>query len=194
LLETGQQDAANILTIGHSTRSGDALIAALKENGIERLVDIRTIPRSRHNPQFNREILAERLPAAGIAYEHRPGLGGLRRPRPDSVNGGWRSLAFRGFADYMETAAFAHELEALIAQARADRVAVMCAEAVPWRCHRSLVADALTVRGLFVDHIMDERHRVPHRLTSFARIDGTCLTYPPSEADLFSEPTAQRSR
>jgi uncharacterized protein (DUF488 family) len=170
---------AAVLTIGHSTRSFDALVAALKAHGVERLVDIRTIPRSRHNPQFNRESLAAALPAAGIAYEHCPGLGGLRRPRPDSPNRGWRNEGFRGFADYMQTAAFAGELEALIKQAEAQPLAIMCAEAVPWRCHRSLVADALAVRGVPVEHIMDEAHREPHKLTAFARADGTRLTYPP---------------
>jgi uncharacterized protein (DUF488 family) len=170
-----------VLTIGHSTRAREALIAALGAHGVTRLVDIRTIPRSRHNPQFNREVLGEALPAAGIAYEHRPGLGGLRRPQPCSPNDGWRSASFRGFADYMQTAAFAQEIEALIAQARSDRLAVMCAEAVPWRCHRSLVADALTARGVPVEHILDETHRLVHRLTAFARVDGSCVTYPAAE-------------
>jgi uncharacterized protein (DUF488 family) len=171
-------NAGIVLTIGHSTRSREALIAALAAHGVERLVDIRTIPRSRYNPQFNREALAELLPAAGIAYEHRPGLGGLRRPRPDSPNGGWRNSSFRGFADYMQTVAFARELDALLAQARSERVAIMCAEAVPWRCHRSLVADALTVRAMPVEHITDESHRLPHKLTAFVRIDGARLIYP----------------
>jgi uncharacterized protein (DUF488 family) len=170
-----------ILTIGHSTRSREALIAVLAAHGVTRLIDIRTIPRSRHNPQFNRESLAELLPAAGIAYEHRPGLGGLRRPRPDSPNKGWRNSSFRGFADYMQTAEFAHEIEALLAQAGSERVAIMCAEAVPWRCHRSLVADALTVRAMPVEHITDERHRLPHALTPFARIDGARLVYPAAD-------------
>jgi uncharacterized protein (DUF488 family) len=167
-----------VLTIGHSTRSEEALVAALKAHGVARLVDIRTIPRSRRNPQFNREALAELLPAAGITYEHRPGLGGLRRPRPDSANDGWRNPGFRGFADYMQTTAFARELEALMQAARSERVTVMCAEAVPWRCHRSLVADALAVHGVPVEHIIDDSHCLPHRLTPFARVDGERLTYP----------------
>ncbi|HEV2303833.1 MAG TPA: DUF488 domain-containing protein [Stellaceae bacterium] len=175
---------ASVLTIGHSTRPLAALIAALRAHGVGRLLDIRSIPRSRHNPQFNREGLAAALPAAGIAYEHRPGLGGLRRPRPDSPNRGWRNSGFRGFADYMQTAAFAGELEALIAQAQSQPLAIMCAEAVPWRCHRSLVADALAVRGVAVEHIIDEAHRAPHKLTPFARVDGTRLTYPPAEGEL----------
>jgi uncharacterized protein (DUF488 family) len=180
-----------VRTIGHSTRSAAALIAALAAHRVERLVDIRTIPRSRHNPQFEREALAGALPAAGIAYEHRPGLGGLRRPLPGSPNGGWRNSGFRGFADYMQTAAFTRELEALILTAGPEWIAIMCAEAVPWRCHRSLVADALILRGVMVEHIIDESHSLPHKLTAFARVDGTRLTYPPPEGELFppgSEP------
>jgi uncharacterized protein (DUF488 family) len=175
-----------VMTIGHSTRPAPALIAALAAHGVERLVDIRTIPRSRHNPQFEREALAEALPAAGIAYEHRPGLGGLRRPQPDSANGGWRNSGFRGFADYMQTAGFSRELEALIRLTRSERIAIMCAEAVPWRCHRSLVADALVLRGVTVEHIIDESHSLPHKLTAFARVDGTRLTYPPPQGELFA--------
>jgi len=174
-----------VLTIGHSTRPLEGLIAALSANGVERLLDIRTIPRSRHNPQFNRESLAAALPAAGIAYRYRPGLGGLRRPRPDSPNRGWRNAGFRGFADYMQTAAFASEIETLIGEARSQHLAIMCAEAVPWRCHRSLVADALAVRGVAVEHIIGEGRRAPHELTAFAQIEGARLTYPPPEGELF---------
>jgi uncharacterized protein (DUF488 family) len=173
------------MTIGHSTRSIEDLIAALRANGVNRLIDIRTIPRSRHNPQFNREELAGSLSVAGIAYEHRPGLGGLRHPWKDSPNGGWRNSAFRGFADYMQTRAFAEEIEALIGEARREHVAIMCAEAVPWRCHRSLVADALSMRGVKVEHIMTQGHRAPHKLTPFARIEDQRLTYPPAEPELF---------
>jgi uncharacterized protein (DUF488 family) len=170
-----------IFTIGHSTRPLDGLIAALRNNDIKRLVDIRTIPRSRHNPQFNREGLAASLPSAAIAYEHRPGLGGLRHPRKDSPNGGWRNAGFRGFADYMQTPAFAEEIKALIAEAECERLAIMCAEAVPWRCHRSLVADALSVRGIEVEHILSADHGVRHKLTPFAAVDGVRVTYPPVE-------------
>jgi uncharacterized protein (DUF488 family) len=173
-----------VLTIGHSTRPIDALVSALAAHGVERLVDIRTIPRSRYNPQFNRENLAAVLPGAGISYEHRPGLGGLRRPRPDSPNDGWRNAGFRGFADYMQTAAFEQELTLLMDEARSKRLAVMCAEAVPWRCHRSLVADALLVRGAAVEHIIDEGHSISHQLTPFARVDGQHLTYPAAEGRL----------
>ena len=173
-----------LFTIGHSNRSLEALIAMLRAHEITRLVDIRTIPRSRHNPQFNRETLPEALAAAGIAYEHRKGLGGLRRPRADSANRGWRNDGFRGFADYMETAEFAAELAALAADAEAAPTAVMCAEAVPWRCHRSLVADALLVRGHAVEHIMSEVLRQAHKLTPFARVEAGRITYPPEEATL----------
>jgi uncharacterized protein (DUF488 family) len=174
-----------MLTVGHSTRSQEALTAALRAHGVKQLIDIRTIPRSRHNPQFNREALANVLPTAGVAYQHRPGLGGLRRPRPDSQNRGWRNASFRGFADYMQTAEFARELETLMTLAQSDCVAIMCAEAVPWRCHRSLIADAVTARGMAVEHIIDECHRIPHKLTLFARIDGARLTYPAAEGELF---------
>jgi uncharacterized protein (DUF488 family) len=180
-----RQNVPNVLTIGHSTRSLEGLIGALRANGVNRLIDIRTIPRSRHNPQFNREELAASLPSAGIAYEHRPGLGGLRHPRKDSPNGGWRNASFRGFADYMQTPDFAAEIEALIGEAQGERVAIMCAEAVPWRCHRSLVADALSLRGVRVEHIMGEGHCMPHKLTPFARVDGMRITYPPTEPALF---------
>ena len=173
-----------LFTIGHSNRSLEALIAMLRAHGIKRLFDIRTIPRSRHNPQFNRETLPEALAAAGIAYEHRKGLGGLRRPRADSANGGWRNEGFRGFADYMATEEFAAELAALVAEAEAAPTAVMCAEAVPWRCHRSLVADALLVRGHAVEHILGEARRQPHKLTPFARVAGARITYPAEEPNL----------
>jgi uncharacterized protein (DUF488 family) len=179
------KSATLILTIGHTTRSLDGLMGALRANSVNRLIDIRTIPRSRHNPQFNRQELTASLPPAGIAYEHRPGLGGLRQPLKDSPNGGWRNSSFRGFADYMQTAAFEEETGTLIDEARRERVAIMCAEAVPWRCHRSLVADALTMRGATVEHIVNEGHRIPHKLTPFAQIDGQRLTYPPTEPELF---------
>jgi uncharacterized protein (DUF488 family) len=151
--------ATLILTIGHSTRPLDGLMAGLRANGVNRLIDIRTIPRSRHNPQFNREQLAASLPPAGIAYEHRPSLGGLRHTFKDSPNGGWRNSSFRGFADYMQTAAFEEEIGALIGEALRERVAIMCAEVVPWRYHRSLVADTLTMRGVTVGHIMNLVYR-----------------------------------
>ncbi len=173
-----------LLTVGHSNRPLETLIAMLAAHGVNRLVDIRTIPRSRHNPQFNRETLPDALAAAGIVYAHRKGLGGLRRPRADSRNTGWRNKGFRGFADYMETDEFSSELAAVAAEAKEATLAVMCAEAVPWRCHRSLISDALLVRGHAVEHIMSAERRDPHRLTPFARVEGTRILYPPEEATL----------
>jgi uncharacterized protein (DUF488 family) len=170
-----------ILTIGHSTRPLPAFIDLLRAHGVTTVADVRTIPRSRTNPQFDRATLPAALAAAGIGYAHQPGLGGLRHPRPDSPNMGWRTLGFRGFADYMQTPAFAEHLDALIKRARGTRIALMCAEAVPWRCHRSLLADALTVRGIDVGHIMSRTRASAHRLTPFARPDGTRLTYPAHE-------------
>jgi uncharacterized protein (DUF488 family) len=172
------RDAVTIATIGHSTRELDALVSILRGHGITRLVDVRTVPRSRHNPQFNRETLPGALAPSGIGYVHMPGLGGLRPPRPDSVHTGGRTSGFRGYADYMQTGDFARAVDTLIEQARGDRVAIMCAEAVPWRCHRSLVADALTTRGLAVLHLMSRERADAHVLTSFARVEGTTVTYP----------------
>lgn len=168
-----------VFTIGHSTRSLPDFISLLKGQSVTKLVDVRTVPRSRHNPQFNRDTLPAELAAAGIDYEHMSGLGGFRSTHSDSPNAGWRNLSFRGYADYMQTSEFATSLEALIADARVERVALMCAEAVPWRCHRSLIADALTVHGLHVEEIISESRTQVHALTSFARVSGTVVTYPP---------------
>jgi len=166
-----------VYSIGHSTRPLDEFLGLLRAHGVTHVVDTRTVPRSRRNPQYNREALPEALRPAGIGYAHVPGLGGLRRPRRDSVNTAWRNAGFRGYADHMQTPEFAESLEALIALAARAHVAVMCAEAVPWRCHRSLIADALTVRQVPVEHILDGgRHH--HRLTPWARVDGVRLTYP----------------
>jgi uncharacterized protein (DUF488 family) len=167
-----------VLTVGHSNRDLDTFIGLLKAHGITRLVDVRTVPRSRHNPQFNRDALPDSLAAVGIAYTHMPGLGGLRKPKPESINSGWRNASFQGFADYMQTPEFAENIRALEDLAQRDRAAIMCAEAVPWRCHRSLVADALTVRGWRVEHIMSETKRQDHKLTPFAHVEGTQITYP----------------
>ncbi len=168
-----------VFTIGHSTRTLESFIGLLKENSVKKVVDIRTIPRSRHNPQFDRETLPGHLRAVRIGYVHMADLGGLRHTRPDSLNTGWRNLSFRGFADYMQTENFARSLERLIQLANRRQIALMCAEAVPWRCHRSLVADALRVRGIDVEHIMNSKKRQPHEVTRWARIDGTQITYPP---------------
>jgi uncharacterized protein (DUF488 family) len=171
-----------ILTIGHSTHTLEAFIQLLQAQGVTLVADVRSVPRSRHNPQFNRETLPEQLKVAGIGYVHLPGLGGLRRARPDSPNRGWHNEAFRGFADYMQTPEFVENLEALTRLAQKERLALMCAEAVPWRCHRSLIADALSVRGVPVEHIMGLRGRQPHRLTGFARVQDTHLIYPEEES------------
>jgi uncharacterized protein (DUF488 family) len=167
-----------VLTIGHSTRTLQALVEMLHAHGAEHLADVRTIPRSRHNPQFNRDTLPEALRLAGIAYTHMEQLGGLRHARPDSPNTGWRNSSFRGFADYMQTPEFEAGLEKLMQLARREQTAIMCAEAVPWRCHRSLIADALKIRGLQVEHIMSASRTQPHLLTSFAKVAGIHLTYP----------------
>lgn len=167
-----------IYTIGHSTRPAVELVALLDGHGVRKLLDVRTIPRSRHNPQFNADALAATLAAAGIGYVHMPSLGGLRRPKPDSVNAGWRNVSFRGYADYMQTPAFAAAIDELIAIGRAQPAALMCAEAVPWRCHRSLIADALLVRGVPALEIVSATRATPHALTPFARVAGTAITYP----------------
>jgi len=173
-----------VLTIGHSTRPLDAFLDTLKAQGVKRLVDVRTVPRSRHNPQYNQESLPESLAAAGIRYVHMPGLGGLRHARRDSVNTGWQNQSFRGYADYMQTPEFVENLERLIAQARRQSTAIMCAEAVPWRCHRSLISDALTVRGIKVEHIMSSSERRAHALTSWAHVEGLRIIYPPESLPL----------
>jgi len=167
-----------LYTIGHSTRTLDELIELLLASGVSILADIRTVPRSRHNPQFNRETLSPALQARGIRYAHVAELGGLRKSRRDSPNAGWRNASFRGYADYMLSEDFAAALAKLRALTAEGTVALMCAEAVPWRCHRSLVADALTVRGARVAHIIGAGAARPHRLTPFARVEGTRLTYP----------------
>ncbi len=176
--------AGAIFTLGHSTLPIDHFIAVLKAYGIERLVDIRTMPRSRHNPQFNATALADSLAAARLAYVPMPALGGLRHAGKDSPNTGWRNAGFRGYADYMQTEAFQDALATLIQMTRQNRVAIMCAEAVPWRCHRSLVADALSVRGLPVVEILSESSYRMHKLTPFAQVEGVRLTYPPDQATL----------
>jgi DNA-3-methyladenine glycosylase II len=168
-----------LYTIGHSTRPLDELVALLDAFDVRVLADIRTIPRSRHNPQYDRDALRAALRARRLCYVHLPALGGLRKPRAGSPNAGWHNASFRGFADYMQTPEFSRGLEELRALAGEGAVAIMCAEAVPWRCHRSLVADALTVRGARVEHITGPRRASPHHLTPFAERDGERLTYPP---------------
>lgn len=169
-----------VCTIGHSTRPIAEFVALLKDNGIVRVLDVRTVPRSRHNPQFNRDALPATLAANGMTYTHLPGLGGLRHARSDSVNGGWHNLSFRGYADYMQSPEFADNMQQLTQLARSERCVLMCAEAVPWRCHRSMIGDTLLVRGFRVEDIMEAGTRRPHALTSFAQVDGTTITYPPT--------------
>ena len=170
--------AATVFTIGHSTRELPEFIEMLRAHGVTRLVDVRSVPRSRKNPQFNLDTLPAALEASGIGYIHCPELGGLRHARADSANTGWRNASFRGYADYMQTPAFTQAVEQLTALAEDEPLALMCAEAVPWRCHRSLISDALTVRGIAVRHIMSETRANPHRLTPFARVDGLQVRYP----------------
>jgi uncharacterized protein (DUF488 family) len=183
---------ARVLAIGHSTRTLEEFVDLLRSCGVATLADIRTIPRSRRNPQFGQEVLASSLAGVGIRYVHLSRLGGLRHARRDSLNGGWRNASFRGYADHMQTGEFEEGLVELRALAREGPVAVMCAEAVPWRCHRSLLADALHARGVVVEHIVGKGRTRPHRLTPFAVRQGRRVTYPTAgEADT---PRAPRPR
>ena len=179
-----------VLTIGHSTRPIEEFLDILRAHGVEQLVDVRTIPKSRRVPQFNQEALAAKLKAAGIAYVHVKELGGLRHAKKDSVNSGWRNASFRGYADYLGTAEFSAGLERLLELARAKRTAIMCAEAVPWRCHRSLIGDALLVRKVQVEDIMSATQRRAHTMTPFAKVCGVEITYPASRAGAVPEQKA----
>jgi uncharacterized protein (DUF488 family) len=170
--------SATLWTIGHSTRPIDEFLALLKAHGIQQVVDVRTVPKSRHNPQFNTDQLAKRLKKGGFAYFHMPDLGGLRKAKKDSINLGWRNESFRGYADYMQTDEFWSALEELIASGQSKNTAIMCAEAVPWRCHRSLIADALVSRGWTVLDIMTEQRATPHTVTPFAKVARGRVTYP----------------
>ncbi|MEO6970591.1 MAG: DUF488 domain-containing protein [Chthoniobacterales bacterium] len=172
------KNSTGLLTVGHSTRTIEEFIELLRAHKVTRVVDVRTVPRSRHNPQFNKDSLPDSLRKAGLGYIHLPGLGGLRHAKRDSLNAGWRNASFRGYADYMQTPEFAESLEKLIELAQEDRIAIMCAEAVPWRCHRSLIGDALTVRGIRTEDIMSLTNCRLHTLTPFAKVRGTTVTYP----------------
>lgn len=167
-----------IFTIGHSTRTADEFLVLLEAYRVDALADVRTIPRSRRHPQFSADALATFLPEHGIRYVHVPGLGGLRKPRPDSINGAWRESGFRGYADYMQTSEFAAALDTLIVLGTQNQVAVMCAEAKWWQCHRQLVADALVARHIEVRHILSLQEAPRHELTPFARVVGNRLQYP----------------
>ncbi|WP_125610816.1 DUF488 family protein [Specibacter cremeus] len=170
-----------IYTVGHSTHPIDDFIELLKAHGIKKLIDIRTIPKSRHNPQFMEEAVATSVRARGITYRRMEALGGLRHVRKDSPNGAWHNASFQGYADYMQTPDFAEAVDKLIHWGRHSDAAIMCAEAVPWRCHRSLIGDALLVRGVTVLDIMTAKSATPHTLTSFAHVEGTTITYPPGD-------------
>lgn len=190
---TATQDSEPVvLTVGHSTRALADFIALLKAHAVARLIDVRTVPRSRHNPQFDRDTLPAALAAHGIGYEHVAGLGGFRRTHPGSLNTGWRNVSFRGFADYMQTPEFSANLAGLIEQAMRERIVLMCAEAVPWRCHRSLIADALMVHGIRVEEIINGTRRQVHALTPFARVSGTVITYPPEASPSQSDSSSLR--
>ncbi len=172
-----------VCTVGHSTHPIEEFLVILHAHGVREIADVRTIPKSRTNPQFGGDVLRKSLAADGIAYRHIPSLGGLRHPRKDSPNDGWRNTSFRGYADHMDTEEFARGIDELLDAAAAHRVAAMCAEAVPWRCHRSLIGDAVLVRGVPVLDLMDERTAKPHQLTRFARVDGIRITYPAEHDD-----------
>jgi uncharacterized protein (DUF488 family) len=183
-----------VLTIGHSTLPIESFISILRENGVRTLADIRTVPKSRHNPQFTQENLARSLSDSGIEYRWHRALGGLRHPRRDSMNTGWRNASFRGYADYMQAPEFAAAIDGLLNSSPHEHTVILCAEAVPWRCHRSLVADALMLRNVAVEHIYcgdlkretgGRSRREPHKLTSFLRVQAQQIWYP-AEDDLFT--------
>jgi uncharacterized protein (DUF488 family) len=170
-----------VLTIGHSNRPVEEFLELLQSQRVDLVVDVRRMPRSRRNPQFSCDILPQTLGKAAIGYVHFPGLGGLRRPQPDSPNSGWKNASFQGYSDYMATPEFEKALQDLLKRAAGRRAALMCAEAVPWRCHRSLIADALVVRGIAVEHIFSSARTRPHALHSWACVRDTRITYPSPE-------------
>ncbi|QYF92605.1 DUF488 domain-containing protein [Massilia sp. PAMC28688] len=173
-----------VCTIGHSTRPLTEFVTLLTANGIDCVVDVRTVPRSRHNPQYNQDALPQSLAPAGIAYQYFQDLGGLRHASKTSTNTGWRNASFRGYADHMQSPQFHAAVEQLVALAQTRRCVLMCAESVPWRCHRSMIGDALLVRGLQVEHIVSGAKRRPHKLTPFAHVQCCTITYPaPEETD-----------
>ncbi|MCW4004216.1 MAG: DUF488 domain-containing protein [Candidatus Bathyarchaeota archaeon] len=183
-----KEPATVVYTVGHSTRTLDEFIELLQAYAVALVVDVRTVPRSRHNPQFNKETLPATLKPFGIRYIHMPEIGGLRRPKPDSVNLAWKNSSFRGYADYMQTKEFTDNLLKIIALARENRLALMCAEALPWRCHRNLISDALVVRHVKVEHIIGKDSTINHELNEMAHVEGTKITYP-----LYSKETPQKT-
>jgi len=172
-----------VLTVGHSNRPWEEFLRLLQAHGVTLVVDVRKMPGSRRNPQFSRDTFPQALRQAGIGYVHMPGLGGLRRRRPDSPNSGWENASFQGYADYMLTPEFGRSLQELLGHAGGERAALVCAEALPWRCHRSLIADALVVRGVAVEHILGPSRTHPHALRPWARVQGTRIIYPPPAED-----------
>ena len=183
-----KESELTVFTIGHSTRTIEEFVELLKTYIVTLVVDVRTVPRSRHNPQFNKETLPNTLKTCGIKYIHMPDIGGLRRPKQDSINLAWRNSGFRGYADYMQTKEFTDNLLKLIALARENCLALMCAEALPWRCHRSLISDALAVRHVKVEHIISATSSIRHELNEMAHVEGYQITYP-----LFTKETPQRT-
>ena len=184
-----------VLTIGHSTRTLEEFIGLLRFHEATHVVDVRTVPRSRYNPHFNEASLPASLKKAGLGYVHMPGLGGLRHAKRDSLNPGWRNASFRGYADYMQTPEFEQSLDELVQLANQERIVLMCAEAVPWRCHRSLIADALLVRGIRTEDIMGPNRRQVHALTPFAYVQGTTIIYPAEASQTTpKKPSTKRSR
>jgi uncharacterized protein (DUF488 family) len=172
-------DEPLICTVGHSNWSLEAFLDLLQRNEIVRVLDVRAVPRSRHNPQFNQDVLPLSLDAVQISYNHLPGLGGLRHAQANSINTGWHSLLFRGYADYMQSSEFADNVQWVANLAHTERCVLMCAEALPWRCHRSMISDALLVRGIRIEDIIGPDGRKPHVLTTFAQVNGTKISYPP---------------
>jgi uncharacterized protein (DUF488 family) len=183
-----KDSALTIYTIGHSTRTVEEFLELLKAFHVALVVDVRTVPRSRHNPQFNKETLPTTLKRSDIKYIHMPGIGGLRRPSKDSVNLAWKNSSFQGYADFMQTKEFTENLLGIIGLARESTLALMCAEALPWRCHRNLISDALVVRHVKVEHIINVDSCITHHLSELAHVEGTKITYP-----LFSKETPQRT-
>jgi uncharacterized protein (DUF488 family) len=176
-----------VLTIGHSTRTLEEFTLLLGVYGVTLLVDVRAVPRSRYNPQFNKESLPTHLKRSGIKYTHLPDIGGLRRPKPHSINLGLEGQ-FRGYADYMQTKEFTEQLLKIMALARENRVALMCAEALPWKCHRSLICDALVARHVRVLHIISKDSTITHELHELAHVDGVKVSYP-----LYTKESPQRT-
>lgn len=184
-----------VWTIGHSAHPIENFLALLQAHGIRQLIDIRTLPGSKRHPQFDQDNLKSSLEAVGIRYQHRKGLGGLRKPKADSINQAWKNSGFRGYADYMQTEAFEEELRHLMEAASQAPTVIMCAEVLPWRCHRSLVADALDARQVEVRHIMSPTQANPHRRTAFAKLNKGKLSYPQAQESLFlGSPAEKRKR